>query len=84
MSQAAFIYGYYFDQSSPNDTISSLDTLESNRPYWLHFDYTKDETKQWLEQQEHLNPVVISALLNDETRPRATMLNDGVLLSLRG
>ena len=46
MSQAAFIYGYYFDQSSPNDTISSLDTLESNRPYWLHFDYTKDETKQ--------------------------------------
>ncbi|WP_159821190.1 zinc transporter ZntB [Colwellia sp. 20A7] len=84
MSQADFIYGYYFDQRNQDDTISSLDTLESNRPYWLHFDYTKDETKQWLEQQEDLNPVVISALLNDETRPRATMLNDGVLLSLRG
>lgn len=84
MSQSEFIYGYYFDQRTPNDNISSLDGLEESRPYWLHFDYTQECTKQWLEQQSDLNPVVISALLNDETRPRATMLNDGVLLSLRG
>lgn len=84
MSQPEFIYGYYFDQRDQDNTISSLNTLDSNRPYWLHFDYTQDITKQWLAQQTQLSPVIVSALLNDETRPRATMLNDGVLLSLRG
>jgi zinc transporter len=84
MSQSEFIYGYYFDQRNQDDNISSLKNLDSSRPYWLHFDYTKESTKEWLEQQSQLNPVVINALLNDETRPRATTLNDGVLLSLRG
>ena len=84
MENSEFIYGYYFDQNDQNDNISSLKSLNTNRPYWLHFDYTLASTKQWLTQQNQLPSVVINALLNDETRPRATTLHDGVLLSLRG
>lgn len=84
MEQSEFIYGYYFNQQSQSDKVTSLNALDKNRPYWLHFDYTLDVTEQWLTQESQLNPVVINALLSDETRPRATTLNGGVLLSLRG
>ena len=84
MNQPEFIYGYYFNDNSKKEDILSLDTLDVTRPYWLHFDYTLEQTKEWLMQDSKLNPVVINALLNDETRPRATTLNEGVLMALRG
>lgn len=87
MSQTEFVYGYYFnDKNGSNKTnkIETLDTLDVNRPYWLHFDYTLETTKAWLTKKSQLNPIVIAALLNEETRPRATALEDGVLISLRG
>ncbi|WP_448564357.1 zinc transporter ZntB [Thalassotalea ganghwensis] len=79
-----FIYGYYFSDRQQAESIDSLSTLDSQRPYWLHFDYTAEKTKQWLKECSQLNPVVISALLNEETRPRATSVDDGVLISFRG
>ncbi|WP_413701245.1 zinc transporter ZntB [Psychromonas sp. KJ10-10] len=84
MSETEFVYGYYFDQGNGAEKIASLPSLEKNHPYWLHFDYTQPATEKWLNEQSELNPLVISALLNDETRPRATALNDGILISLRG
>lgn len=87
MNQSQYVYGYYFDgKNNENQTnkIGTLDSLDTSRPHWLHFDYTLATTKQWLTQQSQLNPIVIAALLNEETRPRATPLDDGVLISLRG
>jgi zinc transporter len=84
MTQSNFIYGYYFNQGNKAERIMSLQTLEESSPHWLHFDYTLESTKQWLEESSKLPPVVISALLDEETRPRATALNEGVLISLRG
>lgn len=87
MNQPEYVYGYYFDgKNNENQTnkIGALDSLDTSRPHWLHFDYTLATTKQWLTQQSQLNPIVIAALLNEETRPRATPLEDGVLISLRG
>ncbi|WP_206484330.1 zinc transporter ZntB [Thalassotalea sp. G2M2-11] len=82
MSQSTeFIYGFYFDTG---EAIASLDTLDKTRGYWLHFDYTLPSTQTWLTDHSGLSEVVINALLNDETRPRATSLNNGALVSLRG
>ncbi|WP_299082418.1 zinc transporter ZntB [uncultured Paraglaciecola sp.] len=82
--QTEFIFGYYFNIGEPDNKILSLDSLDTDKQHWLHFDYTSDSAKQWLNEQSQLPEVVVSALLNEETRPRATVLMDGVLISLRG
>lgn len=87
MEENALIYGYTL--SGPNKGASiSADEL-SKGAYregctWFHFDYTHPDAREWIEQQSDLEPVVIDALLSEETRPRATLLKGGVLLSLRG
>lgn len=50
---------------------------------WLHFDYTHPKAKEWLMESSGLDQVIAQALLEDETRPRATMINDGMLIALR-
>ncbi|SHF06832.1 zinc transporter [Microbulbifer donghaiensis] len=51
---------------------------------WLHFDYTDAEVQQWLREQSGLEPLVVDALLTEETRPRTTALGDALLIALRG
>ncbi|MFC6673719.1 zinc transporter ZntB [Marinobacterium aestuariivivens] len=51
---------------------------------WLHFDYTCDAARQWLRNDSGLDPLVVDALLTEETRPRATPVGDALLLALRG
>ena len=84
MKQTEFIYGYYFTQDDQVNKITSLENIDVCKPHWLHFDYTLPSTKFWFEKHSQLPTVVSNALLDEETRPRATPLNDGVLISLRG
>ena len=84
MQASEFIYAYYFNHDSTAEKIANLHQFDGSRPHWLHFDYTLEQTKIWLEQQHELDPVVVDALLNEETRPRATPVNDGMLIALRG
>ncbi|MDE0292107.1 MAG: zinc transporter ZntB [Candidatus Dadabacteria bacterium] len=52
---------------------------------WVHLDGDRPETRTWLEKEiAYLDPFVVQALLADETRPRMTQIDDGVLLILRG
>lgn len=51
---------------------------------WLHLDYSKPGTRQWLEQQDYLDEISVSALTAEETRPRATSHKGGLLVALRG
>ncbi len=51
---------------------------------WLHFDYTHPEAEEWLMESSGLDKIIAQALLEDETRPRATLINDGLLIALRG
>lgn len=78
------IYGYYLDKNGQVESIDSVNSLDVKQSYWLHFDYSFAQTKSWIENFSQLNPVVITALLNEETRPRATFIDDGFLISLRG
>ena len=51
---------------------------------WLHFDYTEPGTEQWLRENAGLSDLIADALLTENTRPRATQIDDGLLLTLRG
>lgn len=51
---------------------------------WVHLDYTSPDARAWLEEESGIDPVIASALLADETRPRALAAGDGLLVVLRG
>ncbi|MED5431458.1 MAG: zinc transporter ZntB [Pseudomonadota bacterium] len=58
-------------------------TLVEHPAYWVHLDYTRDESRIWL--QDHSVPkAVIDALTAAETRPRASEVAGGILVYLRG
>ena len=59
--------------------------LKDDRLAWVHLDANHPDTHDWLENEiSYLDPFIIEALLAEETRPRMTQINDGVLLILRG
>lgn len=51
---------------------------------WIHLERDAPESKTWLEEKSGLDPVVIEALLTEETRPRSVAIKDGLLVILRG
>ncbi len=51
---------------------------------WVHLDRTSDETEPWLRHSAGLDPVVIGALVAEETRPRCEPVDGGMVLILRG
>jgi zinc transporter len=68
-------------QSLSWDTIEqgSLDT-----PVWMHLDRGSDRARVWLQSRSGLDPLVVDALLAEETRPRIAPFGDGLMLILRG
>src|SRR5574344_1705249 len=62
--------------------IESVD--KDNKILWLHFDYTSKEANDWIRNSSHIDSVAVEALLTDETRPRTIVLNDALLIALRG
>ncbi len=57
---------------------------EKNELLWLHFNYTKNEAKEWISTKNGIDEIAVDALLADETRPRTIVLKDNLLLALRG
>ena len=51
---------------------------------WVHFDLADGATERWLVEHGDLPPSITRALVAVETRPRFEVLDQGVLLNLRG
>lgn len=51
---------------------------------WVHFDYSSKEAIDWITNKSKIESIAIDALLTEETRPRTTILNDAILIALRG
>lgn len=59
--------------------------LKNENLAWVHLDATHPDTRQWLQENlNYLDPLIINALLAEETRPRIMEMNDGLLMILRG
>ncbi|MFT6606776.1 MAG: zinc transporter [Halocynthiibacter sp.] len=59
--------------------------LEADALAWAHLSASDPRTRPWIEAHlDYLDPHAIAALLAEETRPRATVIGEGVLLILRG
>lgn len=65
------------------DKLVGLDQVDGL--VWLHFDGSRPEARDGLKAAfPKLDLLVLDALLDVETRPRMTQIDDGVLLMLRG
>ena len=66
-------------------TIDDLDKhLRADAPNWVHLDRNHPDTRAWLDRAiSFLDPVIINALLEEETRPRIVVIGDGAIIILR-
>lgn len=77
-------YALTDDQNALNEQ-QIVDELESDKPAWIDLYADHPQAQTWLEKHvDYLDPIIIEALLEDETRPRCEVLDTGVLLILRG
>lgn len=51
---------------------------------WMHLDVNDKPSRTWLRHESGLEPVIVDALLADETRPRSFSTDHGLLVVLRG
>ncbi|TKB45316.1 zinc transporter ZntB [Thalassotalea mangrovi] len=58
-------------------------STQPHQDRWLHLNYTNLKNREQLKDFP-LDNVITDALLSEETRPRAQLLEGGILLSLRG
>jgi len=82
------IMAYAFDGAGGGAALDAAEVspaLKDKRLAWVHLDVNHPGTKSWLEQEiSYLDPYIVSALLAEETRPRVTEIDEGVLIILRG
>ena len=87
MSEHIFL-AYGFDGKgggTPLEGDAISQQIKDDALAWVHLDASHPDSKNWLEKEiAYLDPFIIEALLAEETRPRMTQIDDGVLLILRG
>jgi len=85
---AHVLYAFDLAGGGPAQALTGEDIvkgLQDDQLAWVHLHGDHDETKVWLEKEiSYLDPYIISALLEEETRPRMTPIGDGALIIFRG
>lgn len=87
MNQNGLSHAVIFDKSGSAKKISYDELKNYDKSMgllWAHFDYSSQEAIEWITNQSGIDEIAIDALLTQETRPRTTILDDSILLALRG
>lgn len=86
-SEKGLICAYLLDGQGGGRRLD-WDAIDRWRPdqgvLWIHLDRCDFEARLWLKDESGLNPVIVSALLAKGSRPRTTLVDDGLLVFLRG
>jgi zinc transporter len=85
--EAGLIFGHVMDGKGGGREIGWDEVgawRPADGPMWLHLDRNAEESESWLTTASGLDPIVVDALLAEETRPRAANMGDGLLVILRG
>ncbi len=83
----ALICAYAFDGSEQAVALDASGLLAWSGDsgwLWIHLERRSDATELWLRDRANLDPLVVEALLAEETRPRAVSVGDGLMVILRG
>lgn len=88
MAESHILYAYEFDGQGgatklEGDAIAQK--IKDDSLAWVHFNVDHDDTREWLAKEaSYLDPLILDALLEEETRPRITEYPEGFLIILRG
>ena len=86
-SKPGFLHSCVLDGHGGSQSVDpqsiSYDTSNQGA-FWLHLDVNDDACRSWLETESGLEPMIVDALLADETRPRSFSTDHGMLVVLRG
>jgi zinc transporter len=63
---------------------SEIEGGTAGAPVWMHLDRSSTRAREWLRSRSGLDPLIVDALLADETRPRVASFRDGLMVILRG
>ena len=77
-------YTWHMQGDGTAQLLPLSDTTPSPGPVWIHLNYAQPEVQDWIHSQTDLDPTVQDTLLAEVTRPRALILEQGLLLTLRG
>ena len=82
--QPGLIYAYILDGKGGGRALSWQDmearSAELARP-WFHLDLTDPRAQGWLRDRGGLDAAIVDALLDEDTRPRSVLHEDGVLVN---
>jgi len=82
----SLIHNYVIADKKIVENFTSMDTSETEEGSfrWIHMDLNSPETIRWIEKDAGLDEIVAEQLLAEETRPRATFYDEGILINFRG
>ncbi|MEJ2133008.1 MAG: zinc transporter ZntB, partial [Gammaproteobacteria bacterium] len=86
-SESGLNYAYVFDGKGSARALSWSDVrawTPSEGLLWVHLDYSAEAACEWIGTDTGLEPIVVDALTSAEARPRATIMEQGLLFALRG
>jgi zinc transporter len=82
------VVGYYLDGKGGGQQIGWEEVLQWSADkgglLWVHLDRESERVQHYLHEQSGLNPILVDALLEVETRPRSFMTESGLFVILRG
>lgn len=82
------LHAYAFDGHGGAHALSgnSVSEMVKGETFaWVHMDAADPATREWITQEvSYLDPLVIEALLAEETRPRFAQFEQGAIIILRG
>lgn len=82
------IFSYEIDGSGygvPLEGEAIWEVVKNPELGWVHMPADHPQTRVWLEREvTYLDPIILDAILADETRPRCVEYGEGVMLILRG
>ena len=83
----ALVFAYLLDGKGGGEPLdwSGIESWDINQGLlWIHLDSKNPESYSWLNEKSGLKSLTCESLLEQDTRPRNVMTDDGLLLILRG
>lgn len=80
------LLAFHLDGKGGGNPISQEDVIAGNLKdnHWIHLHANYPETEEWLKTKCDVDDLVVQALLAEETRPRALLLENSAVVILRG